>query len=119
MVYGTVLKFLLDVGYDETSNPGAHVSPSFRSEIVDINNGILKTRDPECQIVFCIKKFKNRFSGFFTWVICKELLQAISNATALISFISLHMDGAGSRVGGFKVGLEKIRTDFKNVKATR
>jgi hypothetical protein len=29
------------------------------------------------------------------------------------------MDGAGSRVGGFKVGLEKIRTDFKNVKATR
>ena len=58
MVYGTVLKFLLDVGYDETSNPGAHVSPSFRSEIVDINNGILKTRDPECQIVFCIKKFK-------------------------------------------------------------
>ena len=65
MVYGTVLKFLLDVGYDETSNPGAHVSPSFRSKIVDINNGILKTRDPECQIVFCIKKFKNRFSGFF------------------------------------------------------
>ena len=56
MVYGTVLKFLLDVGYDETSNPGAHVSPSFRSEIVDINNGILKTRDPECQIVFCCLK---------------------------------------------------------------